>query len=150
HAGNDDGDGIGTTLIGALNNQTLATIGGNVTIINGKGPPSDTELHDYNVNGNVTITSAPAQTDFVGLENIQTFAGSGIPVIRGNVTISAGSGKIGNQPTATIDVGTGGRDPYVFGVSVQNNPLIVLGNLNITATGNGGVMVNLNDLSVAN
>jgi hypothetical protein len=149
NAGNDDGDGINTTDIGAANDQNLATIGGNLTITNGLNPPSDTELNDYNVNGNVTIKSSPAAQDFVGLENNPTFPGSGIPVIDGNVSITAGSGSTRQGAPATIDVGTGGKDPYTYGNKATNNPLLIEGNLAITVTGSG-MAVDLNDLSVAN
>lgn len=130
------------TFLRALNDENLMTIGGNLSITNTGSGASDTEVYDYSVQGNVTIKSAAAANDFVGLENVQTYSTSGIPVIGGNVTITAGSGAASGN-TAAIDVGTGGGDGAAN--PAPNNPIFIAGNLGITTTG-GGVTVDLDDV----
>jgi len=133
------------TNISATNNHNLTTIGGSVVITTASGQ-SDSELYDYNVRGNVTMSTGAGihgQThpNFVGVENIQSFAGSGVPIIGGNVTINGQLPDIGPAQNLVIDLGTG--------VTPANLPLIIDGNLKIGVTGPGSAAVNVNDQTIA-
>ncbi len=144
--------GGSVTTIGALNDQTLATIGGNAAINTTSGM-SDSELSDYNVHGNVTINTGAGiagQTvgSIVDVENKQTVSTSGIPAIGGKVSITGTTAADATSPSGlTINVGT------------SSNPLIIHGNLTVSANrgtmetnrrGNiGSVAVDLTDLHIA-
>jgi hypothetical protein len=155
-AGNPGLDGGSFTNISATNDQTLTTIGGNVTITTASGE-SDSELYDYNVHGNVTINTGPGvagQTvaNFVGIENIQSFTGSGVPVIGGNVTVK-GTAVAGASPGLVVNFGTGitqDTNPNNMPQATANLPLTIAGNLTIKARGSGAADIDLNDLSVPN
>ncbi len=120
----------GVTRIRAANDQNLANIGGNLSI--SSLADSLSELADYNVHGNVAIVGGAANTTSVGLEDVQSFATSGIPIIKGNVGITGGN--------MTVDVGESG--------GAGNLPLNVLGNFTITKSGPGHADITLNDLNV--
>jgi hypothetical protein len=147
----NNGAGGSFSNISATNDQNLTTIGGNLTITTTSGM-SESELYDYNVHGNVTINTgigAAGQENYVGLEDIKSFPNSGVPVINGNVTV------IGDSTTGgTLDVvsGTDIVDPNGPGTA-SDLPLTILGNLTVLAngpaSGTGTVLVDLNDLSVA-
>jgi len=151
----NNGAGGSFTNISATNDANLTNIGGNLTINTTSGQ-SDSELYDYNVHGNVTITTGTGtagQENFVGLENIQTFSTSGIPVISGNVTITGSTPASGHLD---VVAGTDLGDPMVNGGAgaAADLPLTILGNLTINATGPAQtprpVFVDLNDLNVPN
>lgn len=133
------------TILSAHNDENLLTAVGNVTITSASGH-SDTEVFDYNVNGNVAINAGPGSAgqsagNFVGLENSQTFPTSGLPIIGGNVTIT-GAAVSGPASGLLIDLGTG--------VIPANLPLVIQGGLAINVSGAGQAIVHLNDLNVVN
>jgi hypothetical protein len=135
--------GGSSTNISATNDENLTTISGNLFISTASGQ-SDSELYDYNVVGNVTIDTGAGVAgqlvpSFVGVENIQSFPGSGTPVIGGNVTIQSTTVS-SVLPGLIIDFGTG--------IVPVNLPLVIEGNLNISVNGTGSVGIDLNDLSV--
>jgi hypothetical protein len=66
-------------------------------------------------------------------------SGSGIPVIAGNVAITATAVKA-VSPGAIVNLG--------IDDSANNFPLIIYGNLNVTANGGGAAQITLNDLNV--
>jgi hypothetical protein len=151
----NNGAGGSFTNISATSDQNLTNIGGNLTINTTSGP-SQSELYDYNVHGNVNIntgTGAAGQKNFVGLENIQSFSTSGVPVINGNVNIT-GSTTAGS--VLDVVAGTDIGDPQVNNGmgAAADLPLTILGNLTISATGPAKtpapVFVDLNDLNVPN
>jgi hypothetical protein len=130
-------NGGSLTTFSALNDKTQTLITGNLTITTATGQ-SDTEVHDYSVEGNVTIDtgggfSRQSNANFVGLENVQTFPGSGIPVVGGSVTITAAT-RPSVSPGLVIDLGTGATPASL--------PLVIDGNLGVTAEGNGMLAVN--------
>jgi hypothetical protein len=133
------------TVLSAANNKGLLTVGGNLSISTTNGQ-SDSEVYDYNVHGNVNIstgTGVRGQTNanLVGIEDKQTTKGSGVPVIDGSVTIN-GTTVPGSTPELVIDLGTDGQN--------GNFPLTIGGNLSVNAGGVGSATIDLNDLSVSN
>jgi hypothetical protein len=142
-SGNTGQYGGSHTVISADNYQGLLTIQGNLSITTGSGQ-SDSEVFDYNVNGNVTINTGigianQTLANHVALEDNQTVAGSGIPVIGGNVAITATAVKA-VSPGAIVNLG--------IDDSGNDFPLIIYGNLNVTANGGGAAQITLNDLDV--
>jgi len=138
------------TNISAANDQNLANIGGNLMVTTASGE-SATELYDYNVHGNVNINTGTGiagqqNPNFVGLENIQTVATSGIPVILGNVNITGNANAITGVPGLVVDAGTDVQDPN--GGAAADLPLTILGSLGIHVTGSGAASITLNDLNV--
>src|SRR5262249_10558636 len=107
---------------------------------------SNSQVFDYHVTGSVTINTGGGianqiNPNFVGVENGQTFSGSGTPVIGGNVSIT-GVTQNGPGPLLQVLLGPDGAG--------GNFPLIIGRNLSIGAIGTGSAVVNLNDLNVAN
>jgi hypothetical protein len=135
--------GGSTTTMSASNNTGLLDINGNLSITT-TGGQSSTDVFDYNVFGNVTINTGPGVSgtqNTVGLEDNQTTAGSGIPVIGGSVTIK-GTAVTNANPGLTINLGTDGGS--------NNFPLVIGSNLSVSAIGSGSASIDLNDLTVAN
>ena len=123
-------------------NPGLLTIHGNLTITTASGQ-SNNDVYDYNVYGNVTIStgngfSTQSVGNYVGLEDNQTNANTGAPVINGNVTIT-GTAVRTPSPGVVVYMGTNTNQDY---------PLIIHGNLAVTANGAGSANLDLNDLIV--
>lgn len=142
---NTGGFGGSQTSFSAAKNQGLLTVSGSLSIAT-SGGPSNTQVYDYNVHGGLDInagngiTGGPA--NFIGIENKQTVAGSGMPVIGGSSTISGG-GPAGTG--LTIEIGTNGSSDY---------PIALHGNLAIdagSATGSAAqafpVSITLDDIN---
>ena len=140
-AGSGSGQyGGSQTLFSDGNNQNLLTIGGNLTISTTTGQ-SDTEINDYNVHGALSITggagvSNQANPNIVGVENNQTYSGSGVPTF-GSISITAGSVAAGLD----IDLGT-------TETANADYPFIVATTLSVSATGSGSVAMELDGLTV--
>ena len=137
--GNTGTQGGSQTTFADRFDRNLATIGGNLSVATASGQ-SDTEIYDYNVQGNVTVNAGAGvagQTlaSIVGVDFTQTFGFTGIPTIGGNVNI-IGSTVPTPSPGLLIDLGT-------------SNPLIIHGNLSVNVTGNGSVDATISDLRMA-
>ena len=134
------------TIFSDNNDVNLLAIHGSLSISTTSGQ-SDTEVYDYNVHGAVTLAAGAgiAGQDFasiIGLEDNQTVATSGVPVIGGAVTIT-GTAITGIPTGLIINLGTNG-------IAANNFPLILQSTLALTTTGSGAAKVTFNDLNVAN
>ncbi len=133
------------TVLSALHNKGLLTIGGGLSISTTSGQ-SDSEVYDYNVAGSVAVTTGAgirnqAVANFVGIENNQTSKSSGIPVIGGSLTVNGTTvGPASAGPNLVVDLGTDG--------SSGNYPLDIEGNLTVSAAGSGAATIDANDLNV--
>jgi hypothetical protein len=146
--GNGDGttsDVTKTILSSKLFTTGLLSIQGGLSISSKTGPV-DSEAYDYNIHGSVTLNGGnginnQGPNSILGLEDNQTTAGTGVPVIGGTVTIT-GSGVPGAVPL----------DVYV-GISqslVNDYPITFNSGLNITMTGGNSSNIWLNDITADN
>ncbi len=140
-------------IMSAAHDNNLLSIMGSLSITTTTGP-SDTEVSDYNVHGNVTLgvgTGAANQTNanVIGLEDNQANSGAS-PVIGGNVTIT-GSALASANPNygLLVALGTNVNVNQNLIAYTQSYPLTIQGNLAITVAGSGSPDINLNDLTVA-
>jgi hypothetical protein len=129
------------TVFSALNNKGLLSVTGNINVSTLTGQ-SDTEVYDYNVHGGVMLDAGngvahQSSANFIGLENNQTVAGSGLPVIGGSTTLTGAA------------VGTAGLTIDVGGSTGKDYPIVLHGNLGIAARGNGAATITLNDVNAA-
>jgi fibronectin-binding autotransporter adhesin len=142
------------TIISAVHDQSLLSILGSLSITTTTGQ-SDTEVSDYNIRGNVTLgagTGITNQTNanVIGLEDNQAFAGSGTPIIGGNVTITGSAlASVASGYGLLVALGTNVNVNQNLIAYTQSYPLTIRGNLTITVAGSGSPDINLNDLTVA-
>ncbi len=142
------------TILSDNNNTTLLTIHGNLSITT-TTDNSDTEVYDYNVHGTVTLGAGTgvvnqAFANIIGLEDNQTTAGSGIPVIGGNVVITGSTvpGPTGSPLTPGLIVALGTSTSTTTPSTNKNYPLILQGGLSVTTAGTGSANIDLNDLDL--
>jgi hypothetical protein len=141
-AGNTGQFGGSQNKLLTVNDPNLATIGGSLAITTLSGQ-SDSEVSDYNILGNATITSGAgiagqSQGNVIGLQHRRTSGSSGTPIINGNVAIG---GSAVNGAPLTINIGTG--------AVAGDNSLVIGGNLTVNAGGVGSANITLNDLFAA-